>query len=168
MSRQPDVGGMARKYESPGAALLSAWRRLASVPGGAWVFSRYVGFRAPYTGTIRARITTLEPGYARAELRDRRRNRNHLASVHAIALANLGELVTGLAVSSSLALTSRGIPTEIVIEYAKKARGTLTAECRTQVPDVSEPMDHWASAEIRDPDGDVVARLRARWRLAPR
>jgi acyl-coenzyme A thioesterase PaaI-like protein len=156
---------VARKHESPGAELLQAWRRFAPLPGGRWLFSRFVGWLAPYSGTIRARVRALEPGYARIELRDRRRVRNHVASVHAIALANLGELTTGLAMATALPTDVRGIPIELTIEYLKKARGTLTAESRCTVPAVREPTDHTATAEIRDADGEVVARSAVRWRL---
>ncbi|KPJ84879.1 MAG: hypothetical protein AMS18_16505 [Gemmatimonas sp. SG8_17] len=158
---------MDSKPGSPRAQLLSTWRRLAPLPAGRWLFSRFVGRMAPYSGTIGARIVALEPGYVRVELRDRRRIRNHLNSIHAVALANLGELATGLAVTSVLPDSVRGIPVKLTIEYYKKARGALAAECRSEIPDVQEPLDLTVSTEISDVAGDVVARLAACWRLSP-
>lgn len=159
---------MGNENDSPGARLLHNWQRLARLPAGAWLFSRLLGRMVPYTGTIGARVTALESGYARVELRDRRRVRNHLNSVHAIALANLGEVTTGLAVLSALPPSVRGIPTRITIEYLKKARGTLVAECRPLLPDMKEPLDFSALTEITDESGDVVARLEVSWRLSPK
>lgn len=159
---------MARKHESPGAALLAAWRRLAPFPGGRRLFSWYVGRIAPYSGSMGARVRALEPGHAVIELPDRRRVRNHLASVHAIALANLGELTTGLAMTTALPPTVRGIPVRLEIDYLKKARGLLGAECRCVVPPVSGDTEATAEADIRDPAGDVVARIRVTWQLGLR
>jgi acyl-coenzyme A thioesterase PaaI-like protein len=159
---------MPTKHESPGAALLAAWRRLAPLPGGPRLFSWYVGRMAPYSGSMGARVRALEPGYARLELPDRRRVRNHLASIHAIALANLGELTAGLAMTSALPPTARGIPVRLEIDFAKKARGRLTAESRCAVPPVTGEIEQEAAADIRDLAGDVVARVRVRWRLGPR
>ena len=159
---------VSRKHESPGTALLAAWNKLASLPGGTWLFSWYVGRLAPYSGTMGARVLALAPGHARIALEDRRRVRNHLDSIHAIALANLGELTTGLAMSTALPPSVRGIPTQLTIVYEKKARGRLTAECRCSVPDVTEPQDHSAQADIVDAEGDVVARVTVRWRVGPR
>lgn len=159
---------VSRKHESPGTALLAAWDRFGSLPGGARLFSWYVGRLAPYSGSMGARVLSLAPGHARIALKDRHRVRNHLDSIHAIALANLGELTTGLAMSTALPPSVRGIPTQLTIVYEKKARGWLTAECHCTIPDVSEPQDHSAQADIVDAEGDVVARVTVRWRLGPR
>ena len=151
---------------SPGRRLLAQWRRLAPLPFGpqlfAWVFGRAV----PYSGALGARVRHLEPGRVRLELRDRRAVRNHLNSVHAVALANLGEMASGLAMTTALPDGVRGIVLGISVEYLKKARGTLTAEAVVEVPEVPAPTDLDVHAEIRDAVA-VVARVTVRWRLGP-
>jgi acyl-coenzyme A thioesterase PaaI-like protein len=145
-----------------------AWLRLAPLPGGALLFSRIVGWMVPYSGTIRPRVVRLVPGLARVELKERRGLRNHLRSVHAIALANLGELASGLAMTLALPGGTRGIPVRIEIEYLKKARGRITAEGRASPPPaVTGEHDAAATAELTDETGDVVARMTVTWRLAP-
>ena len=93
--------------------LLPLWQVLKRVPGGGVVMGRLAGRMAPYTGTIRPEVLTLEKGYARVRMRDTRRVRNHLNSVHAIALMNLGEVSTGMAVITALPEGARGITIEI-------------------------------------------------------
>lgn len=151
--------------EAPGRRLAGLWQRLARLPGGSWLFSRMLGFMVPYSGSIGAHVRQLEPGYARVTLRDRRAVRNHLRSVHAIALVNLAEVTSGLAMLVGLPAGVRGIVTGLSIEYRKKARGTLTATCRTTIPQVQGRMESDVIAEIRDPAQDVVAVATVRWRL---
>lgn len=121
----------------------------------------------PYSGTIRATVVHLEPGHAIVRLADRRRVRNHLRSIHAIAMANLGELATGLAVIVALGPETRGILTRITVTYTKKARGTLEAEARCEIPTVSDDVEETIEAHIRDATGDTVAIAKAQWRLSP-
>lgn len=119
----------------------------------------------PYTGTIGARVLELEPGYARVVMRDRRRVRNHLASVHAIALMNLGELSTGLALNSGLGADTRAILTHLSIDFTKKARGPITGTCRYPVAPDTEVGDHEVVSILSDSDGVEVARATATWRV---
>ncbi len=159
---------MARSNESPGARLRSLWDRLAPLPGGRWLFSRLLGLMVPYTATIGARVERFDPGHVVVSLRDRRRVRNHLRSVHAIALANVGELSTGLALLGAMGPEVRGILLGIDVGYVKKARGRLRAEARCQVPRVEEArMEHVVEARVTDEAGDVVATVAARWLLSP-
>lgn len=144
-----------------------AWQRLSRLPGGRRVFSLLLGALIPYTGTIRPEVVDLGPGMALIRMRDRRRVRNHLGSIHAIALANLGEVASGLALTDGLPDTVRGIVVSITVDYLKKARGTLTAECRCTVPEVRERTEFSVTADIRNEGGDSVARATVRWLLEP-
>jgi acyl-coenzyme A thioesterase PaaI-like protein len=165
---------MSRTPIRVGSRLLALWSRLAPVPGGRWIFSRLLGLRVPYTGSVGPRVETLEPGHARVTLRDRRGVRNHLGSVHAVALVNLGELAGGLATLTALPPGIRGIVLRLEADFLKKARGTLVSEARWNpdagpLPGASGDMvDRWTEARVRDGGGVEVARVRALWRLERR
>ncbi len=159
---------MRRMAESPRKLIQKQWEVLSRIPGGKAVFSRLLGVAAPYTGTIHAEVEELGPGYARVRMRDRRSVRNHLRSVHAVALVNLAELTGNLALMFGMPEDARFIVTGLSIEYVKKARGTLVAEARCEPPSTSETQDGESEVVIRDAAGDVCATSRAKWRVGPR
>ena len=152
---------------SIGPSLRYYWLKLAGYPGGKWLFSRIIGLIVPYTGALSATVQSLEPGHCVVTLADRRKIRNHLNSIHAIALCNLGEETTGLALMNSLPDNTRGILIGISADYIKKARGKLTAECRCDIPDKLDTHEYTIKGDIRDSEGDLVATVRARWLIGP-
>lgn len=154
-----------RRDAELGARLLRTWQRLSARPGGAWLFSRLLGRLVPYSGTIRPHVVSLEPGRAVLRFADRRAVRNHLRSVHAIALANAGELASGLAAAAALPAGVRGIPVRITIDYFHKARGELTVIGTAAIPEVADVAECEVEASIVDVAGETVARVNVLWTL---
>lgn len=147
--------------------LANLWTRCIGLPAGRWIFSRLFGWFVPYSGSIGATVQELEPGHCRVTINDRRALRNHLRSVHAVALVNAGEMTSGLAMTLALPPDIRGIVTRIAADYLKKARGPLVATARVTVPPVGNlPVDHRVETTITDQSGDVVCRVTTVWRLA--
>ncbi len=153
----------------PEQRLITMWNRYGGSSLGRKFFSYVLGRTAPYSGSIKAEVLSLTPGSAQVMLKDRRSVRNHLNSVHAIALANLGELASGLAMISAIPVNTRAIVVNLDIEYIKKARGRLIAEGSATPPEnITESVNSLALAEIRDADGETVSRVKVHWRLSPK
>lgn len=154
--------------ERRGNFVRDSWDRLAPFPGGSRLFSKLVGRAAPYTATIDAHVVELRDGYARVVMRDRPAVRNHLRSVHAVALANLAELTGNVAVAYTLPDDARFIVAGMSIDYLKKARGTLTAESRPNIERSAERRTYEVAVEIRDERGDVCAKAVLRTLVGPK
>lgn len=153
---------------TPEAAIRREWERWSGRPGGKAAFSWMLRRLVPYSTTIAARVEELRPGYARVAMRDRRRLRNHLRSIHAVALMNLAELATGLAMNYALPADARSILKGLSMEYHKKARGTVTAQATAPLLESSEERELTVKTTVRDAAGDVVATAQARWLVGPR
>lgn len=150
-----------------GNAVRLWWDRLAGVPGGKRIFSRIVGLTAPYTGTVRARVQVLEWGRSEVVMRDRPGLRNHLKSVHAIALANLAELAGNICVAYTLPDDARFIVAGLTMDYRKKARGPIVGRCTFEVAS-SERQEYEVPVELVDGSGEVVAVCTLRTLVGPK
>ncbi|HJL14609.1 MAG TPA: hotdog fold domain-containing protein [Sandaracinaceae bacterium LLY-WYZ-13_1] len=162
------VQNVLPSIERHGNFIRDSWDRLSSVPGGKSIFSRLVGIAAPYTGSMGARVVELRRGHARVELADRRKVRNHLDCIHAIALANLAELTGNVAVAYTLPDDARFIVAGMSIEYLQKARGTIvgTAECPLFAS--SEKAEHEVPVSMKNRKGEEVARATLRTLVGPK
>lgn len=164
MKRLPslDVEGGDRNF------VRDAWNRLSKVPGGKTVFSRLIGRAAPYTGSVGARVESLEVGRARVTMKDRPHLRNHLRCVHAVALVNLAELTGNVALAYSMPDDARFIVAGLEIEYVKKARGTITGICECPVVTSNERREYPVPVTLQNAAGEVVATITLRTLVGPK
>ncbi len=150
-----------------GQIILNRWNSIKHLPFGKNLFNFSLGRMVPYSATIGAKVEELSPGHVRISLKDRHKVRNHLNSIHAIALMNLGELATGLAGLTALENEAKSIVIKLSMEYHKKARGTLLATADVKPFSVNEKSERIVEGRITDEEGDLVAVCQATWLYAP-
>lgn len=135
---------------------LKTWRRLSGTAAGRYLFSRIVCFKAPYFRTVRPVFDVLEPGRSKAHFRKRRRVTNHIGTVHAIAMANLCELVAGTVTEVSCPRNMRWIPRSMTIDYLAKAETDVRAEATLAPVREGEAQDAVVSVDVFDTGGTRV------------
>jgi acyl-coenzyme A thioesterase PaaI-like protein len=145
-----------------------AWDMLSPLPGGKKLFSLAIGRAAPYTGTIHAKVEELRVGFAEVRMFDRPDLRNHLSSVHAVALLNLAELTGNVALAYSLPNDARFIVAGMSIDYLKKARGTIRGVCECPPITSSERREFAIDVTMRNTAGEEVARATLRSLVGPK
>ena len=151
------------------SAALRLFQRFGGSAPGRWLVSRLICWRAPYFASIAPRIERLEPGGCVVRIRDRRRVRNHIGTVHAIALCNMAELSAGLATDAGIPATLRWIPKGMSVRYLRKAIGPMTATARVPtIADTPDPREVHALVEVRDAGGETVFDADITMWIAPR
>ena len=136
---------------------------------GRKIFSLLIGFYVPYSGSVSPYIEELSKGSATLSINEKWFIRNHLKSVHAIALANIGELSSGLAMLAALPSNSRGIVKSLKIDYLKKARGKITVKgTAPEILELKENVEKIALAEMFDSSNELVARMEVYWQVGPK
>ena len=143
---------------------------LKQLPGGLGnrVFERLGTLMVPHAARMGFRLVSLSPTDIEVSMPDKRGNRNHLNSLHAMALAHLGEFTTGILTLYAVApLGYRTILRKYEIEYTAKARGRITARAHVALPKKKslDKVDFPVRAELTDRDGQVVATVTATWRI---
>ncbi|MEL7537421.1 MAG: hotdog fold domain-containing protein [Pseudomonadota bacterium] len=148
--------------------VLATWQRLSGSGVGRWLFSRLVCAKAPYFASISPVFDVLEPGHAVAHFGKRRAVTNHIGTVHAIAMANLCELVAGTATEVTIPKSMRWIPRGMTIQYVEKANSRVSAEAL--LPEIREDhaQDIVVPVDVTDIDGNVVVRAGITMYVSPR
>ena len=149
------------------ATVRRQWEHFKGSREGRLEFSRMIGQLAPYSGTIQAEVVELERGFAKVQLEDRREVRNHLNSIHALAVSNLAELTSGLAMLYGAPENARTIITGLSVDFVKKARGLLTAECSCETPETNQRREYQFDVTVRDATREPVAQVTVRWLVGP-
>ncbi|MBT3235895.1 MAG: DUF4442 domain-containing protein [Bdellovibrionales bacterium] len=133
--------------------------------------NRLVPFNAPH-GFV---IEHLSEDQVRVSLPSRRSNWNHLNSVHACAIATLGEMVAGLSILHMLGISNhRLILKSLAIDYIKQATtnlegvATLSLEEQNRVKE-ELATDHLSSitinSKVYNNQSELVAKIESCWQL---
>lgn len=86
---------------------------------------------APYFATVSPLFTVIEPNHAEVRIKKRRRVKNHIGTVHAIALCNGLEAAMGALAEASIPATKRWIPKGMEVAYTAKADSDITCIAET-------------------------------------
>jgi len=152
------------------ASVLQLYNSITRKPFGHWLFSRLICFKAPYFGSIKPRMTVLEPNRAEASIAHRRSVTNHLGTVHAIALCNLAEFIGGLMTDVSIPASMRWIPKGMTVQYLKKAVGTQHGVATPEFPprEAAEGYELPVNVVVTDLQGEAVFKARISMWVSPK
>jgi len=131
------------------------YRRLEAYPQGRRLFSLVFEQAAPYFRTSRPRFTELRPNYAELRIAKRRRVRNHLGTVHVIAICNGLEAAMGALAEATVPRGRRWLPKGMSVDYTAKATSDIRCIAET------DPQQ-WTSGDAEASEvSEVAVRVRA-------
>jgi len=142
----------------PQSPVLSMWNRFNGIPVlgpvvGSRVFSFAFSQRAPYFGSIHPRFTEIRPNHAELVIPKRRGVKNHIGTVHAIALCNGLEAAMGALAEATIPSDKRWIPKGMEVTYTAKATSDITCVAETDAA-------QWTSEALPDSGGDLPVRVK--------
>lgn len=145
--------------------LAKAWSVLSALPFGKCLFTRIIGFAVPYTSTLKGVcITRFEPGHVELTLPSRRKTKNHMGDAHALALANVAEMSSGLSLLLQIPRGVKATISGIRTEYLKHAQGELRAlPVDVVFPEFEGKTVHEVQSNIVNAQGEVVCRVYCTW-----
>lgn len=143
------------------------YRRLAGLPLGRWIFTRLICLRAPYFASISPLILDLRSGSATVSMRKRRKVKNHIGTVHALAMGNLCELAAGMVMEATVATDMRWIPRGMEIAYLAKAETDVVATATLAPHPWTEARDVPVEVTVKDAQGRDVVRATITMYVSP-
>jgi len=141
---------------------------LVKFPFGGTLFSLMVGIASPYNASIRPRFLKLEKDVCQASIQDRPWLRNPFSSIHAMALGNLAEMVSGVGMLTAAQYVKgcRVIVVKVEIDYHKKARGQVIATANCIIPEDRKDAVIPYTVLVHDKKGELVATCVAHWKIS--
>ena len=129
---------------------------LARFPGGKRVFSLGFARKAPYFRSIRPQFVQIRPNFASLRLPDRRAVRNHIGTVHAIAVCNGLEAAMGALAEATVPAGKRWLPKGMTVSYLAKSTSDLVCTAETDPADWEGGPDVPVRVRAVRDDGTVV------------
>ena len=136
-----------------------------------WIFDQKLGFNAPH----KIKIKRLNQHSATVSLPMIKRNTNHIGTIHACAMATIGEFSSGVLLLKNFSpLKYRLILRDLKIEFEKQATSNLSAEVNLsngEIESLLTKLRENDSAEVEmktslfDKEGTLVARTYTTWQL---
>lgn len=133
--------------------VLNLWKQATGLPVigssvGKRAFSFAFSQKAPYFASIHPRFTIVEPNHVELVIPKRRGVKNHLGTVHAIALCNGLESAMGALAEVTIPKDKRWIPKGMTVSYTAKASSDITCVAETG-------QEQWDTA-----DGELPVRVK--------
>lgn len=141
------------------------WHRISSIPFiGKWLFSFFLGFVSPYSSSVWPYVDDISEGFSQLTIRDRRALRNPFRCIHAIALLNAAECASGLCALYSIdGRKDKAIVTRVQGEFLKKAKGSISAKARMDVPKRHGKHEVVCHVDMENSEGEIVSKAQITW-----
>ena len=109
-----------------------------------------IGRAVPFVGTAGVSFDEIRPGLVTVSIANRRRVRNHIGSVHAVAMTLLAEGATGFVVAMSIPDDKVPVVKSLTVQFVRRASGALTATATLTHEDIAR-IERDEKGEIRVP-----------------
>ena len=143
--------------------------------GKPWLFGRIMQEVIPFNRPHRISVLEVSAKGCKVFLPDRRRNRNHLGTMHACAIATAAEYVSGLNVVEACDMSDfRLIMSKIVVDYIRRPNGSCIAESSLSKSDlnlINKRLDAEGVAKfsmlstVTDSKNETVAKATIHWQV---
>lgn len=149
--------------------------KLSSLPPWLRRFAvtRAFTLQVKFAGTGAVQILELEEGRAVLQMKNRRKVQNHIGTLHATAMALLGESATGVALGMTIPDDKVPLLKSLHVDYVRRAQGTMRAvatlppEMRARVVN-EDKGDFVVPVTVTDESGQEPIKAQFTWAWVPK
>lgn len=151
------------------------WAINLALSGKPWIFSRLMQEVIPFNRSHGISVVELSPSSCKVYLPEKYRNKNHLRTMHACAIATAAEYVSGLNVVQAFDMEKyRLIMSRIEVDYVRRPNGFCTAESgisESQMSQINSELDTEGVSKfslvsnVTDSKNETVAFATIHWQV---